>query len=326
MLGDKIKPQMEVSSDATDDQLNFIKQMGIDYVHIIFEDNATDYDSVMRFVDRLTAAGLTATDAGNVNIYKNDKIFLNLPGRDEAIDEYNRFNRVLAKAGIHIGYMTWEPNRVLTSRFAVGEHTRGSVARIVDLDELKSRPFTHGRMYTNQEMWDNFSYWWERVEPVCEEIDMRIALHPNDPPVHDLVGICNLITSADDYRHAFEIAHQSPYLGLKMCFGCWLEGGEHFGNLLEDIADSVSHKKVLLVHFRNVSSTLPKFEETLLEDGYMNMYDAMSQLVRYDYDGMVYVDHVPRYPDSVGGTMASFAYSTGYMKGLLHAAQRELNA
>ena len=325
MLGENIRPQMGVTSNYTDDQLAFIKGMGVDYVYVIFEDDCVDYDSVARFMERLAKAGLTCTDAGNTHIYKNDKIFLNLPGRDEAIEEYNRFNRVLARVGIHIGYMTWEPNQVLTTRFAVGEHTRGAVGRIVELEELESRPYTHGRMYEMDEIWDNFAYWWRRVEPVCEEIDMKIALHPNDPPVHDLVGICNLITSADDYRRALEVSGDSPYLGLKMCFGCWLEGGDHFGNLLSDIAYFVNRKKVFLVHFRNVSSPLPDFEETLLEDGYMNMYDAMKQLVACDYNGMIHVDHVPEYPASVGGKMASFAYSTGYLKGLLHAAIQEVN-
>ena len=60
-----------------------------------------------------------------------------------------------------------------------------------------------------------------------------------------------------------------------MCIGCWLEGGENFGNVLEDIKYFVENKKVLCVHFRNVSSPMPQFEETLLEDGYMNMYEIM---------------------------------------------------
>ena len=49
---------------------------------------------------------------------------------------------------IHICYMTWEPNKVLTSKWAVGEYTRGAVARIVDIDDLAKRPYTHGRLYT----------------------------------------------------------------------------------------------------------------------------------------------------------------------------------
>lgn len=325
MLGDKIKVQSKVSSDYTDEQLLFIKQMGVKNVFVIFKDDAIDYDSVMRFTERLRRFDLTVTDAGNVRIYKNDKIHLGLPGRDEAIEEYNAFNRILAKAGIPVGYMTWEPNQVLTSRFAVGEHTRGGIGRIVDIEELKTHPYTHGRLYTKDEMWENFQYFLDRALPVCEDVGIKIALHPNDPPVDCLVGISNLITSAEDYKRAFAMAGNSPYLGMKLCVGCWLEGGEHFGNLLEDISYFVDQKKVFCVHFRNVSATVPYFEETLLEDGYMDMYQVMKRFVQSDYDGTIHVDHVPVWAQSVGGENPAWAYSTAYMKALLNCARAEVN-
>ena len=74
MLGDKIKIQSKVDSDYTDEQLLFVKQMGVKYVYVIFRDEHTDYDSVMRFMERLHKFDLTVTDAGNVHLYKNDKI------------------------------------------------------------------------------------------------------------------------------------------------------------------------------------------------------------------------------------------------------------
>ena len=325
MLGTKIRVQHKVESDYTDEQLLFLKQMGIEYVYAMFKDQHTDYDSVMFFMDRLRKFGFTVTDGGNTNIYKSPEIHLGLPGRDEAIERYNNFNKILGKAGIPVVYMTWEPNQVLTTRFGVGSCTRDAIGRIVDIEELKTHPYSHGRLFTKEEMWENFKYWLDRTLPVCEEANVKIALHPNDPPVDCLWGISNLITSAEDYKHAFELAGNSPYLGMKMCMGCWLEGGEHFGNLLEDIDYFVKEKKVFIVHFRNVSATVPYFEETLLEDGYMNMYHAMKGLVANDYDGTIHVDHVPVYVESCGGVDASFAYSTGYMKALLNCAIEEVN-
>ena len=66
---------------------------------------------------------------------------------------------------------------------------------------------------------------------------------------------------------------------MKMCIGCWLES-EGFGDLMEDIKTFCEQDKISVVHFRNVSSTMPYFEETLLEDGYADMYAIMKQLVR----------------------------------------------
>lgn len=325
MLGDQMKVQSKVVSDYTDEQLMFIKQMGVDYVYALFKDEHSNYDSVMRLLERLSKFGLTATDAGNVNLYKSDKIHLGLPGRDEAIDAYNDFNRILGRAGIPVGYMTWEPNHVLTTEFKVSTYTRGGIGRVVDLEELKTRPYSHGRVYPEEEIWDNFKYFLDRALPVCEEAGIKIALHPNDPPVDCLLGVTNLIKSAQDYRRAFELAGNSPYLGMKMCIGCWLEGGNAFGDVLEDIRYFIENKKVLLVHFRNVSATMPYFEETLLEDGYADMYELMKQFVRCDYDGSIHVDHVPVWGLPDGCEDSSWAYSTGYMKALLHCAMKELN-
>lgn len=325
MAESKIRIQQQVFSDYTDDQLLFIKQMGIQYVYVMFRDHHTDYDSVMRFTERLRKYGLIPTDGGNRTIYKNPAIHLGLPGRDEGIERFNQFNRILAKAGYPVTYMTWEPNGVLTTEYGVGKYTREAVARLVDVKQLETLPYSHGRFYSKEEMWENFQYFLEHTLPVCEEEKIKLALHPNDPPVPHLRGISNLIISSDDYKKAFALAKDSPYLGMKFCVGCWLEGGESFGDLMEDIRYFVEQKKVFCVHFRNVSGCVPCFEETLIEDGYMDMYRVMKQFVSCGYDGPMCVDHVPEYVESCGGKHSAAAYSLGYIKALLHCAESDLN-
>ena len=89
MLGEHLKIQSRVNSDYTDEQLLLIKEMGIKYVYVIFSDEDSNYESVMRFMDRLDKFGLTCTDAGNVGIYKSPAIHLGLPGRDEGLQRRN---------------------------------------------------------------------------------------------------------------------------------------------------------------------------------------------------------------------------------------------
>ncbi len=322
MKGDGIKLQMQVSSDCSEDYLRFLKQMGVRYVLVKFADQHTNYEDAARFVDRLRRLGLTPKDGGNVGLHKNPAIHLGLPGRDEAIERYNEFTKILGKIGIPVGYITWEPNRVYTTKWDTGEHTNGARARIVDIAEVLGRPMTHGRVYDEEEIWANFKYFLDRALPVCREAGVRLALHPNDPPVPSVCGIHNLIHSAECYRKAFALADDSPYLGMKLCTGCWLEGGESFGNLLEDLRTFIRQGKVLIVHFRNVSSTLPYFEETLPEDGYMDMTRVMQVLVEEDYQGTVFPDHVPLFEEAYGGRHAAGAYTVGYLKGMLHAIQR----
>ena len=319
-----IKFQQGVSSASSDEYFLFIKQQGIKYVFGQLTDEDANYEGIMRLQERLARYDLTLTDAGNTGIYKNASIHLGLTDRDEHIGRYNELTRALGRAGVHIGYMTWEPNQVLTSRFDIGEHTLGSTARIVDIEQLKTLSFSHGRQYTKEETWANFKYFLDKAIPVCEEADVRIALHPCDPPVPALRGIYNLIHCADDYRRAFELSNNSPFLGMKLCCGCWLEGGASFGNILNDIAEFVADNKVLIVHFRNVSAVHPYFEETLLENGYMDMYEVMKQFVRYGYNGYLNIDHVPEFEREYGGKNAAFAYTNGYAKALLKCAESDL--
>ena len=86
----------------------------------------------------------------------------------------------------------------------------------------------------------------------------------------------------------------------------------------------VRRVKILCVHFRNVSSQLPMFEEVLPEDGYADMYAIMKQLVACDCNAVISIDHGFKPMENFGGMPGSFCYPTGFMKGLMWAAEKEL--
>ena len=105
--------------------------------------------------------------------------------------------------------------------------------------------------------------------------------------------------------------------------GCWLEGGEAFGDILEGIREFHADGRMLIVHFRNVTSPLPVFTETFLDNGYMDMYQIMKTLIEVGYDGSVTLDHTPRFagPYAAGG---GTAYAIGYMRALIERAVSDL--
>lgn len=321
-----MKVEIPCSSQITDEQMQFIREMGVEYLAVNFTTEDANYESVSRLQERAARFDLYIANGGCTKLFKNPSIHLGLPDRDEAIEAYNAFTRVLGKAGIPGGYIAWQPNGIFRTKWGVGEYTRGGIAMIADMAEINARPIANGRIYGEEEIWDNFKYFIDRALPVCEESNVRIALHPNDPPVRSLGGVHSLIYRTEDYKRAFALANNSPYLGMKMCIGCWLEGGKDFGDLMEDIKYFCKEDKILCVHFRNVSSTMPYFEETLAEDGYADMYEIMKQLVRCGYDGMINIDHAFRGQESMGGMLGSSAYPTGYMKGLLAAAEKEIKS
>ncbi len=190
------------------------------------------------------------------------------------------------------------------------------------MDEINARPLANDRKYSEKEIWDNFQYFLERTLPVCEETGVKLALHPNDPPVESLGGVHSLIYNTECFQRAFDLSGNSPYLTMKMCIGCWLES-DSFGNLNEDIVRFTKEDKISIVHFRNVSGQMPYFEETLLEDGYTDMFGIMQQLVGAGYDGFLNIDHPFFNENGKGMSDISAAYFTGYMKALLHIAERK---
>ena len=317
----KIKLSMKVDPNPDNDELLFAKQLGLNYVYTWVDADQRSYDYLASLRQRIADTGLTLYNTGNFDVAKSDKIHLALSGRDEVIEQFQQFIRNLGRAGIHTTTFTWEPSRVWSS--TPGE-SRGAVARRVDIAEMKQRPLTHGREYSKEEIWDNFEYFIKRILPVAEEADVRLALHPNDPPAESLGGIPCLIHSYEDYKRAFEIAN-SPYLGMEFCTGCWLEGGDACGDMLDAIRYFQKQGKIFIVHFRNVTDTMPYFVETFLDNGYFDMYQAMKIFVETGYDGTMILDHTPTFAGDYaqgGGT----AYAIGYMRALIERAEAELNS
>ncbi len=315
-----IKVSMAISPEPSDDQLLFAKQLDMDCVYTWVGDHQRNYHFLSNLKKRMDDAGLNLYNVGNFSVGKCDKIHLALPGRDEKIAEFKDFIRNLGKAGIHTTTFTWEASNVWSSE--PGE-SRWARARRVDLDEMRKRPFTHEREYSIDELWDNFTYFIKEIIPVAEKSGVRLALHPNDPPTESLGGIPCLIKSFDDYKKAFEIA-DSTNLGMEFCTGCWLEGGDDFGDMLEAIRYFHKDRRIFIVHFRNVSSPLPNFIETFLDDGYMDMYKVMKTFFDVDYDGTITLDHTPQFAGAYaqGG---GIAYATGYMRALMERALSEPN-
>ena len=93
---------------------------------------------------------------------------------------------------------------------------------------------------------------------------------------------------------------------------------------MNDIMEFTKAGKITVVHFRNISSPMPYFEETLMEAGYADMYEIMKQLVRAGYDGGISIDHAFFNQSGHGMSTMSSVYFLGFMKGLLDAAEKEV--
>ena len=210
------------------------------------------------------------------------------------------------------------------------EQTRaGASARGFDLakatvgrwrDTTYSLPLTNGREYSEDEVWDNFAYFIRQAARVAEDEGVMIGIHPDDPPIPRLGGVPRIFSTFANYQKALEIA-DSPNVGVCLCIGCWLEGGEVWG---VDAEAAIRHfgerKKLFKVHFRNVDAPLPHFVETFVDNGYAEMYTYMKALHDVGFRGVAIPDHLPQLADD---QRLATAYTIGYMKALLRSAQIE---
>jgi mannonate dehydratase len=313
-LPEGIKISLRIPFDPTDEDLDFVAQLGVDHVYTWFKDEALSAEMIRALKKRCETHGLTLFNIGHLRLCKNDKIHLALPGRDEAIEGFCAYIRNLSAAGIYTTTFTWEAQGDTTSSKLVAGRG-GAIWRSVSVDGLEQLPLSHGRVYNDEEIWENFSYFIKAVIPVAEEVGVRLSLHPNDPPIPVLGGIPCLVHGVEDYRRAFEIC-DSDYFGMEFCSGCWMEGSETFGDVFSAIEEFVSRGKIFIAHFRNVSAPLPEFQECFIDEGYMDMHRIMKAFVDAGYRGTLVPDHAGEVQGPMAGRPGE-AFVVGYMKALL---------
>ena len=320
-----------LSASAPDEQLQFLQQLGIEWVMLIVDGGSENHTAEVYawHRDRLAKWGLQIYRIANHNVHNMEQVTLNLPGRDEKIDEFLTFIQNLGEVGVRYNTYGHMANGIWSSGRATLRG--GIVARTMDVADAIGNwngktyegPLTHGRVYSEDEIWDNYAYFIEKVVPIAEEAGVYIGIHPDDPPYPVLGGIPRPIFSTmDGFLRALDMA-DSPNIGVCLCVGCWLEGGtELMGvDVIEAIRTFGGMNKLFKVHFRNVSNPMPaQWSETLLDDGYMDMHRVMQALQEVGFDGCAIPDHVP---GMVGGARSGLAYSIGYMRALVQAVRNE---
>lgn len=242
-----MRPQIPVRTVESEEALAFIRQMGVENVSLMLKPDEITREVIQQQKEKLARHHLTISDAACGELQKNRSIHLNLPDRDEQIEKFNQMLVVLGEEKIPFTSIAWQPHGILRTCWKVGEHTRGGSSMFCDESEIMARPNAEPRTYTEEEIWENFTYFMDKVIPVAEETGVRMALHPNDPPLACMAGIPSLIYNMECYRKAFRAAKGSKALGIKLCVGCWLESGSEFGDLMSDIKELCADDRILCV-------------------------------------------------------------------------------
>lgn len=318
----KLSHRMVIRS-LNDDDLLFLKQLGIKWCRIEFGESAP-YDFMKATVDRLAKFDMKIF-SGVHYAYRHLDVQLGKGKRDEIIETYCQFLRDCGRLNIPVSNYDWHPANTYTTSFV--ESPRGYRAREFSVDDFRNKVEKQAfdREYSAEDIWTTYTYFMKAVLPVAEKANVRLALHPDDPPLAKMNGVAKVFVHYDGYARAEKIAGSSKHWGLTFCVGTWSEGGLQMGKDVFGMIDDFGKRgKIVDVHFRNVSGPLPRFHETFPEDGYMDMYQVMKALRKVKFNGTIVPDHVPELKGDPGMRRAGVAYCIAQMRGLLRRANEEV--
>ncbi len=307
-------------NELTDEQMAFAKQCGCDDVLLntprLPGDERWEYDDLLAWRRRAEEHGLRLIALENVPVRFYDKIMVGAEGRERQLDNMIATVRHMGRAGIPILGYHFMPNSVWRTSYEVPVRG-GAISNKFDYALAKERPPTHGRVIDAAELWGYYDWYLARMLPVCEEAGVRMALHPDDPPVPMLGGVARLFSNFENFAQAME-RHANPMHGLDFCHGCWSEmrGGE---GVLEAIRYFGGQERLHYIHLRDVVGTANDFTEVFLGDGNVDPVAVVRTLKEVGFRGFIIDDHVPKMVNDSDWHHRGRAWSTGYIKALIDA-------
>lgn len=263
----------------------------------------------------LSSSYITRAENPNIMLGKS-------PERDREIDHVCQMIRNTAKAGIPALKYNMSILGVVRTEPTVGRG--GASYSTFDYDKARQEPaLTEAGPVPAGVYWERIAYFLKRVIPVAEEYKVKMACHPHDPgmpPDRGYRGVYTVLGSVDGLKRFLEIT-PSLYHGLNFCQGTVSEMLENPGKEIFDVIRYFgSRGKIFNVHFRNIQGRFLNFRETFIDDGDVDMLEAMRVYKEVGYAGMMMPDHVPRI---TGDAVQAFAYTFGYIKALIRAVDVE---
>jgi mannonate dehydratase len=303
-----------VLTPMTDRHLRLASQVGA--TDIVSRYPGADPDALPRLRDRVAGFGLKLSIVEGY--IPHDEIVHGKPGRDEQIENFRRLLRNMGRAGVPICCYNWMPSDDWT-RTAVDLPERGG-ALVTGYDRALDRvaPSEKDRAIDQRSLWANLEYFLQRVVPVAEEAKVKLAMHPDDPPLPAFRGHGQIMSDVAGFERLVEIV-PSPANGICFCQGTFAEMGVDIPATIRRLSRHIHY-----VHFRDVVGTVPAFRESFHDNGKTDMFAAVCAYQGSGFNGPMRPDHVPTLDeeanDNPGYAMLGRLFAVGYMRGLIQAS------
>ncbi|MCL4499408.1 MAG: mannonate dehydratase [Chloroflexi bacterium] len=321
-----------VENDFSADKLDFLKAVGVNH---LCGSNDRDFGfeklgywdaellaDAKKHVEahgiKLDMLTLPLTSVG-VDRVALPNIICATPERDAEIERFIKCIRAAAKAGIPSVKYNFVVGPVLRTEPAVGR--AGAIHTAFDYSKFKFVP-TRAGIISAEEMWARISYLVDKFLPVIEELGMRISCHPHDPAMPKGVGLDDRVMGDIDGLKKYMALSDSLLYGLTYCQGCVEESGA----TQQEVLDSIRFfgRRIFMVHFRTIVGGYLNFREAFVDEGDIDMLEAMKAYQANTPDHNLLVpDHYPKIPGDTPWGHQSKAYAIGYIKALMRATGGE---
>ena len=302
-------------------------QIGSTDVRIDYRNTFDDYVAIHKRMESY-GLNLVACEGGFLAHPKYHDLVFGGPKRDAIIDGLASEITDMGRAGIPIFGYHWMPAYVWRSEAVkIRDGADATAWDSNSLNQFAIQEISIAGHYdvSIENMWNCLEYWIKAITPVAETAGIRLGIHPDDPPVPELARIPRLLGSFEAFKRLVAIM-DSPSNAIEFCQGTFSEmEGEDIYQMIEYFT---RRQKVLYVHFRNVSGTVPKFNEEFTNTGYVNMKRAMEIYHAAGYAGVFMDDHCPlvnhdaEFPGNWGG-YRSRVFAQGYIQAMIEAVTVE---
>ena len=314
------------SPTADEAQIRRLKQIGVS--HVLMGGPAAPWkeDELKARMDRFKAGGIEII---NMMIGGFNDVIWGGPKAEEQTAAVVESIKVAGKVGLPVVEYNFYAHRLIEG-YKLEEGRAGAGYTAYDYTLSKDLPPREGvGTHTRAQQLERAKRFLQAIVPVAEKANVRLALHPNDPPVPLSRGSEQIMASVEQWKTYLKLV-ESPFNGMTFDCGVTREMGEDPIKVCRYLSerDCINH-----VHFRNVIVRTPyvDYTEVFLDNGQVDLFGVMRELVKHKYPRGLYPEH-PRlidmdreygkfqnqYPG--GGGFAGETYNVGYTRAMLQAA------
>ena len=272
------------------------------------------------------AAGLKLEAIENFDPAHWYDVLLDGPTKQAQLEKLKTIIRRLGQAGIPI--MGYNFSLAGVAGRVTGPFARGG-AESVGMDGPVDEPMPRGMVWnmvvdphapagtvppiTSDELWRRLAEFLREIVPVAEEAGVKLAAHPDDPPMPTVRGQPRLVYQPQHYQRLLDL-QPSPANALEFCVGTLAEMTA--GDIYETVDYYSRQGRLAYVHLRNITGKVPHYRETFIDDGEVDMVRVLRILKQNGFAGVIIPDHTPQLA-CAAPWHAGMAYALGYIQAAL---------